>query len=309
MPPPLVSIGIPAHNGAATVAAAVESALAQSWPRKEVLVVDDGSTDGSVQRLEPYRSRIRLLTQPNRGRASARNALLEASRGDWIQWLDQDDLLLPSKIAAQLAEARGGEGADVLYSPCLFEEGGGALRLQAPCPEADLLSGWFAGELPQTGGYLWRREAVLRLGGWSDRAPLFDDYELVGRALCEGLRFRLAPSRGAVWRIRRGPFSAERSRSFARQKTGVLVAMARWLDESRGWTPPLRRSAGEAFFLAARWLARSGERAEAERLFTEASARGWARPPSNPLYRLLLRALGFARAERLSAALRRPSPA
>lgn len=309
MAPPLVSIGIPAHNGAGTVAAAVASALAQSHPEKEVLVVDDGSTDRTREVLEPFLPRIRILAQTNRGRAAARNALLEAARGEWIQWLDQDDLLLPAKIATQLSETGGGAGAEVLYSPCLLDEGTGKLRAQAPRPERDLLRSWFAGELPQTGGYLWRREAVRRLGGWSDLAPLFDDYELVGRALRRGLRFRLAPSLGAVWRIRRGPASAERTRDFARQKAAVLEEMARWLDQSGGWTPRLRGAAGEAFFLAARWLARGGAPGEAERFFVEASARGWMRLPRSPLYRILLGGLGFSRAERFSAALRRLSPA
>jgi glycosyltransferase involved in cell wall biosynthesis len=309
VPPPLVSIGIPAHDGADTVAGAVESALAQSWPNKEVVVVDDGSTDATRERLQAFLPRIRLLTQPNRGRASARNALLEAARGEWIQWLDQDDRLLPQKIATQLAEADGGTDADLLYSPCLLDEGAENLKPQCSCPPERLLAGWFEGELPQTGGYLWRREAVRRIDGWSDLAPLFDDYELVGRALRQGLRFRLAPSPGAVWRIRRGPISAERTRTFARQKAAVLEEMAQWLDESRGWTASLRRSGGEAFFLVARWLARSGEPQEAERFFTKASARGWLRAPRSPLYRILLGGLGFSRAERFSAALRHLSPA
>lgn len=311
MRPPLVSIGIPAHNGADTVAEAVESALSQSWPHIEVLVIDDGSTDATRERLEPFLPRIRLLAQPNEGRASARNALLDAARGLWIQWLDQDDILLPRKIETQLRETRLGEEADVLYSPCVLDEGAGSLRPQPPWPEEELLAGWFAGELPQTGGYLWRREAVQELGGWSGRAPLFDDYELAGRALRTGLRFRLAPSPGAVWRIRRAPIPAERSRSFARQKAEVLREMAQWLDQTRGWTASLRRAGGEAFFLVARWLARSGETREAEAFFAEASARGWMRSPANPLYRALLGGLGFSRAERFSAALRRlrPSPA
>lgn len=305
VPPPLVSIGIPAYNGADTVAEAVESALAQSWPQTELLVIDDGSADATRECLEPFLPRIRLLAQPNRGRASARNALLEAAQGSWIQWLDQDDLLLPRKIETQLQETRLGEEADVLYSPCLLDEGAGDLRPQPLCPQERLLCGWFDGDLPQTGGYLWRREAVEALGGWSDRAPLFDDYELVGRALRQGLRFRAAPTPGAVWRVRREPFSAERSLSFARQKAGVLQAMAQWLDEGHGWTPPLRRAGGEAFFLVARWLARGGEGREAERFFAEASTRGWMRPPGSPLYRLLLGGFGFCRTERLSAALRR----
>ncbi len=100
---PLVSILIPCHNAAPWLEAALESALAQTWPRCEVILVDDGSTDASPAIASRYGQRgITVLAQPQRGASAARNAALRAARGDYIQFLDADDLLLPDKIERQL---------------------------------------------------------------------------------------------------------------------------------------------------------------------------------------------------------------
>ena len=104
MSAPLVSILIPCHNAECYLRATVDSALAQTHPATEIILVDDGSTDQSPAIARAYESRgVRVLVQSNRGASAARNAAFAASRGDWIQFLDADDLLHPNKIAAQLA--------------------------------------------------------------------------------------------------------------------------------------------------------------------------------------------------------------
>ena len=99
---PLVSILIPCFNAERWIAQAIESALAQTWPEKEVIVVDDGSTDRSLDVIRRFDGRIRWETGPNRGGNAARNRLLELARGDWLQYLDADDYLLPEKVARQV---------------------------------------------------------------------------------------------------------------------------------------------------------------------------------------------------------------
>jgi glycosyltransferase involved in cell wall biosynthesis len=98
----LVSILIPCYNAERWVGEAIESALAQTWPEKEVLVIDDGSTDRSLEVIQRYRGRIRWETGPNRGSNTARNRLLELSAGEWLQYLDADDYLRPNKVQVQL---------------------------------------------------------------------------------------------------------------------------------------------------------------------------------------------------------------
>jgi Glycosyl transferase family 2 len=91
---PLVSILIPAFNAQAFIADTIRSALAQSWPRKEIVVVDDGSTDGTLSLARKFASpSVQVIHQENQGAAAARNKALSICRGDYIQWLDADDLL------------------------------------------------------------------------------------------------------------------------------------------------------------------------------------------------------------------------
>lgn len=103
MTAPLVSIIIPCYNAAAWVGAAIDSALAQTWPATEVIVVNDGSRDDSLAVARRHATdRTRILDQPNAGAAAARNAGLRAARGEYIQFLDADDTLASDKIAQQM---------------------------------------------------------------------------------------------------------------------------------------------------------------------------------------------------------------
>src|SRR5260370_4039681 len=97
----LISILIQYLNAERWVGQAVESALGQTWAEKEVIVVDDGSQDGSLDVIKSFGGRIRWETGPNRGGNVARNRLLELARGEWLQYLDADDYLLPLKIERQ----------------------------------------------------------------------------------------------------------------------------------------------------------------------------------------------------------------
>jgi len=100
---PLVSAITPTHNGSSYVAETIESVLAQDYPRIETIVADDGSTDDTPEILRRYRDRIRILRLPHRGENSARNAAIGACTGDYIAFLDHDDLWLPGKISRQVA--------------------------------------------------------------------------------------------------------------------------------------------------------------------------------------------------------------
>src|SRR5208282_807303 len=114
---PLVSILIPAYNAEAWIADTIRSALAQTWPRKEIIVVDDGSTDGTLAAAKRFESEgILVVAQPNQGAAAARNKAYSLCSGDYIQWLDADDLLSPDKIAKQMEVAERYPGKRILFS-------------------------------------------------------------------------------------------------------------------------------------------------------------------------------------------------
>ena len=101
----LVSILIPAFNVQEWIGETLSSAVAQTWEQKEIIVVDDGSTDQTLAIARQFESdSVRVVTQKNSGAAAARNTAFSLCRGDYIQWLDADDLLDPDKIARQMAE-------------------------------------------------------------------------------------------------------------------------------------------------------------------------------------------------------------
>jgi glycosyltransferase involved in cell wall biosynthesis len=101
---PLVSILIPAYNAEPWIADTIRSALRQDWPRKEIIVVDDGSTDKTLALARQFAgAEVAVLTQDNSGAAKARNRAFSLCQGDYIQWLDADDLLASDKISRQMA--------------------------------------------------------------------------------------------------------------------------------------------------------------------------------------------------------------
>jgi glycosyltransferase involved in cell wall biosynthesis len=166
--PPLVSVIITNHNYARYLPDAVESALAQTHPRTEVVVVDDGSTDGSRELLERWRHRAAVLLQENAGQAAALNAGFAASRGDLILFLDADDALEPHAAASLAAAWR--PGAARVHAPVQLMDGQGRLtggRLPSdPLPSGDLRPLVLAvGGYPSTGttGSAFSRACLERL--------------------------------------------------------------------------------------------------------------------------------------------------
>ncbi len=100
---PLVSILIPCYNSEQWLAETIESALAQTWKNIEIIIVDDGSTDNSLAIAKSFESSIvKVISQENKGASTARNIALKEAQGDFIQYLDADDLLAPDKIELQV---------------------------------------------------------------------------------------------------------------------------------------------------------------------------------------------------------------
>lgn len=111
---PLISVVIPNYNGMLYVEEAVESALNQDYQNIEVIVVDDGSTDGSQKLLRKYENRIRLIETENRGAAAARNTGMKVARGELIAFLDSDDLWKSNKLTRQVQKMVE-EDSDLVY--------------------------------------------------------------------------------------------------------------------------------------------------------------------------------------------------
>jgi glycosyltransferase involved in cell wall biosynthesis len=97
-----VTVVIPVYNGARYLGDAIRSVLAQTLPAMEIVVVDDGSTDASAEIAASFGQAVRLVRQENQGVAAARNRGLRAANGEYVAWLDQDDLATPTRIESQL---------------------------------------------------------------------------------------------------------------------------------------------------------------------------------------------------------------
>ncbi len=114
---PLVSILIPAYNAEKWIAQTIQSASEQTRPNKEIIVVNDGSSDRTLSIIKRFESgSIKVIDQSNTGGAGARNTALRFAQGDYIQWLDADDLLSPDKIARQMKYCDGHRESLVLLS-------------------------------------------------------------------------------------------------------------------------------------------------------------------------------------------------
>jgi glycosyltransferase involved in cell wall biosynthesis len=112
-----VSVIIPVFNGARTIAAAIDSALAQEFDGQiEVIAVNDGSTDATGAVLEAYRGRVSVLERVNSGPAAARNAGVRASHGEYLAFLDADDVWMPGKLDKTIAALEGDSSAAMVYT-------------------------------------------------------------------------------------------------------------------------------------------------------------------------------------------------
>jgi glycosyltransferase involved in cell wall biosynthesis len=197
---PLVSILIPAYNAETWISDTLRSAIAQTWQRKEIIVVDDGSTDSTLEVARRFESeQVKVFTQKNQGAAATRNKCFSLSQGDYIQWLDADDLLSSDKIAKQVQAISdtgdkwtllsGGWGR-FLYRPQRTKFVPTALWCDLDC--AEWLIRKMAGNLHmQTATWLVSRELTEAAGPWNTALLGDDDGEYFCRILLasNGVRF------------------------------------------------------------------------------------------------------------------------
>jgi glycosyltransferase involved in cell wall biosynthesis len=176
----LVSVIIPVHNGGKTVARAIESALGQRYDAVEIVVADDGSTDDTREVVGRYLGRVRVVEQPQRGAAAARNLGLRAARGEYVAFLDADDEFLPERIeksvAPMAADARVGATFCRLYRE--YSDGsrdiyGDAYGRCRAFPEH-----LWPSSHTQTSGVTCRLAAIERVGPFDESLQSHDDLDL-----------------------------------------------------------------------------------------------------------------------------------
>jgi len=207
---PLVSILIPAYNSEEWIGDTIRSALAQTWQRKEIIVLDDGSRDRTAEVARRFASKeVTVVSKENGGAAAARNHALQLSQGDYIQWLDADDLLAPDKIERQLAALRGVESKKILLSsPWAFFNYRTSRARFVPTSLCQDLSPveWLLRKMGenlhmQTGTWLTSRELAEAAGPWDTRLISDDDGEYYCRVLLASEGTRFVPEAKVFYRI------------------------------------------------------------------------------------------------------------
>lgn len=309
---PLVSILIPCHNAERWVGEAIESALAQTYAPKEVIVIDDGSTDRSRDVITGFDDRISALFQENAGSNPTRNRLLEKARGDWVQYLDADDYLEPDKIADQMALLPNAPEADVLWQSITIRretpEGPVLTRFGHHLAPIDMWTKFILWHTPQTGAFLYHVDALRNVGGWDPTQPCCQDNALTLALLMAGRQFQYVSSYGAVYREHSTATLSRRDPGrVMRERAKLLDRAEDYLATTGDLTPARTRALSQARIQIARtlWVI---DRGAAEQLFTTVQARTpgfFGEAPIPAHYRRIACLVGFSGAERMAEILRR----
>jgi len=227
----LVSILIPLYNAEQWFRETIESALSQTWPNKEIIIVDDGSTDNSLQLAKQYESKIvRIVSQENGGAAAARNKAYEYAQGDYIQWLDADDLLAPDKIENQMRVAEE-TGPQVLltsswakfyyrYKKAKFRPDN---LWQDLNPVDWLITKFNENVFMNPAVWLVSRELSDLAGPWNVRTAPDDDGEYIARVVVASKKVRFVPEARCYYR-KSNPASLSKDPS-DKALQGILLSM------------------------------------------------------------------------------------
>jgi glycosyltransferase involved in cell wall biosynthesis len=206
---PLVSILIPAYNAETWIAETIQSAVSQTWLRKEIIVVDDGSTDRTADVARRFASReVAVVSTENQGAAAARNHACRLSQGDYIQWLDADDILAPDKIERQLETLGAGNRRILLsspWAPFYYRTRGARFINTSLCQDLSPVE-WLLRKMGeklhmQTATWLTSRELADAAGPWDTRLLSDDDGEYFCRVLLASEGTRYVPETGVFYRL------------------------------------------------------------------------------------------------------------
>ena len=277
---PLISIVMPVFNGELYIGEALDSVFAQTYQHFEVIVVDDGSTDRTLDIVGGYGDRIRLFTQQNRGNSSARNRGAEIATGEWTAQLDADDSWDPAKLEKQLRLANG---ADVLYTAAVnFGDSSRVGDVTFPdgsCPQGDVFDQLITVNFVTHSSVMIRTPLIRRSGGYDETLRSISDWDLLLRLSGEGARFAGCPEPLTHYRWR----AASLSRNHHRTCVDRLNVLERALASPRGQlvSTVRKREAQAEVWRTSAWFAAEQERWTAVRWYIKAltvwpfSVSGW----------------------------------
>jgi len=208
-----ISCIIPVHSAEHYLAAAIDSVLAQDWPLHEVILINDGSTDGSAGVLKRYGDRIQVIEQAHSGAAAARNAGLRKATGEVVAFQDADDIWPAGRLKAMAAALVGDPAADIVAGLVEFLD----QRSEQPRAKENLRTLHRVHCMPSL---LIRRRAIERVGMFNENLTVAEDTEWVMRARRENITFKLVDTLALTYRLH----AANSSRDISRNQSNALDA-------------------------------------------------------------------------------------
>jgi hypothetical protein len=310
---PRVSIIIPCRNGATWLGEAIESCLGQSWANLQIIVVDNGSTDGSLDLAKRYEARgITVLECKPAGASAARNVGLKQADGDLIQFLDADDRLDTDKIRRQVERLDAAPAASVASGAWVRFARDPSKAVFAPeavwrdfAPEDFLISSWLGGGMMPNFSWLTPRTVIERAGPWNETLSVYDDGEFFCRVILasSGIAF-CADARGYYRSAGALTLSKRRdSEALASAFTAVELSCRHLLQRCnsaaalKACASHYQRFAYDAYPQAAELVAQAEKRA-AELGGSDLRAGG------GPAFQMLARSLGWKLSKRAQQAWR-----
>jgi len=208
---PLVSVIIPCYNAGRFLLETVESVFQQTINDYEIILVDDGSEDNTPQIIESFGAKVRTISGPNHGVSAARNLGTQLAQGEYIQYLDADDLLPPHALERRV-QALVSSGADIAYSDWqrLEESPSGNFQLgdiiarRIEDIHVDQEIAIFTSFWAPPAALLYRLSIVNKIGGWNENFPVIEDARFLLEAAFAAGVFTYVPGLGAYYRIHSG---------------------------------------------------------------------------------------------------------
>jgi len=206
----LVSILIPAYNAEKWIFKTVKSALDQTWPQKEIIIVDDGSKDNTLQIARGFESKqVKVVSQRNQGACGARNTAYKFAQGEYIQWLDADDILYPTKISTQLYGADCGQQSTILrtsaFGTFYYRHSRAKFKPNSLWKNMKPVE-WISTKFNENvwmnpTSWLVSRKLTEMAGPWDERLSIDDDGEYICRVVskCDGVHF--SPESKCYYRV------------------------------------------------------------------------------------------------------------
>ena len=307
-----ISVIIPCFNAERFIGESIESVLLQTHRDLEIIVIDDGSTDRSRSVIEAFGARVTAEFGPNRGASAARNRGTQLANGEFIQYLDADDLLTPAALSNRI-EALRRANADVAYSDWQrlvekgdeFERGDIVARtMQSVHTDPEIAT--FIGFWCPPAALLYGRAIVKRIVRWNETLPVIQDARFLQDAALRGARFIHVPGVSAFYRVHKGQsLSRANKRAFVRDCLQNALQVESWWRERNKFTDEQL----DAMLTVLSQVARASfesDRGTFDRALEAANRLkpDWI-PRDPPSLRTLSRMIGYLQAEKCALTYRR----